>query len=213
MVKKRIDDNRSIDLEQLTADELIKEKSAVQKGLLYLESIFGRPITRDERDIARPLYDRYRIIKRLVNKNVTPNTGISDLPTILEHEAMAFTTCTSSNERTSFSTVSMSADSPSDTSDSMHSTDSTDTNSGSVTDNVHTMSVQELWNQYDAAREEVKTFKKTIKDFEDVFEETNGRKMLKSDRKIIEETYTLYKQKKAKVRLLDALIKKHMSSF
>lgn len=213
MVKKRTDDNRSTDLEELSADELIKEKSAVQKGLLYLESIFGRPISRDERDAARPLYDRYRIIKRLVNKNVTPNTGISELPTILEHEAMAFTTCTSSNERTSLSTISMSVDSPTDTSDSIHSTDSTDTNSSSVTDNVHTMSVQELWSQIDTSREEVKNLKKSIKEFEDVFEEKNGRKMLKSDRKLIEETYNLYKQKKAKVRLLDALIKKHMSSF
>lgn len=208
--KKRSEEKRSLDLEQLCPDELIKEKTAVQKALLYLESIFGRPVSRDERDAARTLYDRYRAIKRLVNKNVTPNTGISELPTILEHEALAFTTETSSNEKTSFSTISV--DSPTDTSDSIHSTDSTDTSS-SMTENVHTMSVQELWTQIDASREEVKNLKKTIREFEDVFEEKNGRKMLKSDRKLIEETYNLYKQKKAKLRLLDALIKKHMSSF
>lgn len=215
--KKRGDDSRSVELETLTPDELIKEKTAVQKGLLYLESLFGRPVTRDERDAARPLYDRYRIIKRLVNRNaMLSGSGISvpELPTILEHEAMAFTctttTTSSSNERTSLSAVSMGE---SDTSDSVQSTtDSTDTSS-SMTENVHIMSIQELWTQMDSTREETKTLKKTIKEFEEIFEERNGRKMLKADRKLIEETYGLYKQKKAKLRLLDALIKKQMSTF
>lgn len=200
-------------MEQLTPNELIKEKTAVQKGLLYLESIYGRPVNREERDAARPLYDRYRLIKRLVNRNATlTSSGISvpELPTILEHEAMAFTCTSSSNERTSLSTVSI-GESPTDTSDSINSTDSTDTSS-SMTENVHTMSIQELWTQFDLARDETKNLRKSIKEFEEVFEERNGRKMLKSDRKLIEETYGLYKQKKAKVRLLDALIQKHMSS-
>lgn len=208
----------------------MKEKTSVQKGLLYLESVFGRPISREERDVARPLYDRYRLIKRLVNRNASlSGSGISvpELPTILEHEAMAFTGTTpttttnqtllgvgvgdgdKSNQST-MSTISL-IESPSDNSDSIQSTDSTDTSS-SMTENVHTMSIQELWNQLDSTRDETKTLKRTIKEFEEVFEERNGRKMLKTDRKLIEETYNLYKQKKAKVRLLDALIKKHMQT-
>lgn len=176
-----------------------------------MESIYGRPSSRDERDAARPLYDRYRLIKRLVNRNSASGINNPELPTILEHEAMAFTSGSSTNDRTSNLTLSF-GESPTDTSESIGSTDSTDTSS-SMTENVHTMSVQELWNQYDILQEETKNLKKSIREFENDFEEQNGRKMLKSDRRQIEETYNLYKQKKAKVRLYSALIKKHMSSF
>lgn len=50
-------------------EQLLQEKTAVQKGLLYLEGMFGRPYSKEERDLARPLYDRYRQIKRLLNRN------------------------------------------------------------------------------------------------------------------------------------------------
>jgi len=194
----------------------MSEKTAVQRGLLYLESLFGRPNTREERDIARPLYDRYRLIKRLVNRNASlsgSGIGIPELPTILEHEAMAFTTATTTTPTTDITPPSIPSivESPTDTSASVQSTDSTDTSS-SINDNVHTLSIDELWDHLDAAREEKKQLRRTIKEFEQVFEEENGRKMLKSDRKVIEETYAMYKRKKAKLRLLDALVKKHMKN-
>lgn len=184
----------------------------MQRALLYLESLYGRPITREERDAARPLYNRYRIIKRMVSRDAALTNIASivpELPTILEHEAMAFTA--SATDIISSPSVTSAVDSPSDKSTSVQSSDSTDT-SNSMTENVHIMSIDELWNQLDSTREEMKCLKRSIKDFEQVFEERNGRKMLKSDRKLIEETYALYKQKKAKVRLLDALVKKHMSN-
>lgn len=184
----------------------------MQRALLYLESLYGRPVTREERDAARPLYNRYRIIKRMVSRDAafTIASVVPELPTILEHEAMAFTA--SATETISSPSVTSAVDySPSDKSTSVQSSDSTDTSS-SMTENVHIMSIDELWNQLDSTREEMKCLKRSIKDFEQVFEERNGRKMLKSDRKLIEETYALYKQKKAKVRLLDALVKKHMSN-
>lgn len=184
----------------------------MQRALLYLESLYGRPITREERDAARPLYNRYRIIKRMVSRDAALTniaSAIPELPTILEHEAMAFTAPT---DIISSPSLTSGVDfSPSDKSTSIQSSDSTDTSS-SMTENVHIMSIDELWNQLDSTREEMKCLKRSIKDFEQVFEERNGRKMLKSDRKLIEETYSLYKQKKAKVRLLDALVKKHMSN-
>lgn len=52
----------------MTSDQLIDEKVAIQKALLYLESIHGRPNNREDRDIVRPFYDRYRTLKRLVAK-------------------------------------------------------------------------------------------------------------------------------------------------
>lgn len=208
----------------MSPDQLVQEKSAVQRALLYLESLYGRPNTREERDTARSLYDRYRTIKRLVNRSASiSGTGVSnpsELPTILEHEAMAFTVASvsltpppSDSEAISFVSAQLannSIESPTDPSLLLSSTDSTDTSS-SVNENVHDMSFEELNHNINIVREDKRRLRRTIKDFEEVFEEQNGRKMLKSDRSVIEDTYALYKQKKAKLRLLDALIRKHLS--
>lgn len=213
---KRIEEERSSILDDMTPDQLVQEKSAVQRALLYLESLFGRPSTRDERDAARILYDRYRIIKRLVNRSAA-NSGVSangapELQTILEHEALALVVSALAPQQLSDTEQSsLVTDSPSDTSASlMSSTDSTDT-STSFNENVHTLSLDELNRSLEMVRDEKKQLRQTIKEFEEVFEERNGRKMLKSDRVMIEQTYALYKQKKAKLRLLDALVRKHLT--
>lgn len=52
----------------MTSEQLMDEKVVIQKALLYLESIHGRPNTREDRDMARPFYDRYRTLKRMVSK-------------------------------------------------------------------------------------------------------------------------------------------------
>lgn len=208
---KRTEEHRPDDLEDLNAEQLVQEKTAVQRALLYLESLYGRPTTRDERDAARQLYNRYRVIKRLVNRTVSiSGSGVnnpSELPTILEHEAMAFTVAAISltpppSDTEAMSNVQSGLDS---------STDSTDTSS-SINENVHEMSLDGLTRNLEIVRDEKKKLRRTIKEFEEVFEEQNGRKMLKSDRTVIEETYALYKQKKAKLRLLDALVRKQIAN-
>lgn len=194
-------------IDDLSPEQLIQEKTAIQRGLLYIESLFGRPNTREERDAVRSLYDRYRAIKRTINRSATMSltgAGVSDLPTILEHEAMQFPVVLAAAPLVPL-------ESPTDTSASLQSNESTTDTTSSVHENVHTLSVDELWKQLELARREKKQLRRTIKEFEDVFEEQNGRKMLKSDRTMMEETYGLYKQKKAKLRLLDALVKKHMA--
>lgn len=60
-------------------DQLLQEKTAVQRGLLYLEGIYGRPDSKEERDMARPLYDRYRQIKRMLNRNSSLVSGLETL--------------------------------------------------------------------------------------------------------------------------------------
>lgn len=203
----------------MAADELVQEKTAVQRALLYLESLYGRPNTREERDAARLLYNRYRIIKRLVNRSASISglgmNNISELPTILEHEAMAFTVAAISltpppSDTEALCSVLSTVESPTDPSTLMSSTDSTDTSS-SINENVHDMSLDELTHNLEIIRDEKKKLRRTIKEFEEVFEEQNGRKMLKSDRSVIEDTYALYKQKKAKLRLLDALMRKQLT--
>lgn len=190
------------------------EKTSVQRALLYFESLFGRPGTPDERDAARPLYDRYRMLKRLASRHNSISGAISDLPTILENEALALSGLVSPS--TDFSPLSAHSaiQSPSDSSTST----SLDANQGAPStdfrDNfrLHSMSVKELYAHVDSIREQKKVLRRTIKEFEHNFEEVNGRKMLKSDRSKIEDTYAFYKQKKAKLRLLDALVKKQMAN-
>lgn len=55
----------------------MEEKVSIQKALLYLESIHGRPNSKEDRDIVRPFYDRYRILKRMVVKQSMVSVHIS----------------------------------------------------------------------------------------------------------------------------------------
>lgn len=49
-------------------EQLMEEKVAMQKALLFLESLHGRPSNREDRDLVRPLYDKYRTLKRMIAK-------------------------------------------------------------------------------------------------------------------------------------------------
>ncbi|XP_037942483.1 uncharacterized protein LOC119675359 isoform X1 [Teleopsis dalmanni] len=220
---KQHDANRSNVLDELTPDQLLAEKSAVQHGLLYFESLYGRPNSKDERDVARAIYDRYRQIKRMVSRSVMlsgcSSGGVHELPTILEHEAMVFESTISQQYSSNNSTET--TNSPSDSAapttaassdDSTTTTTSTQqTAAADANENIGQLSIDQLWEHLEKAREDKKMLKRTIRDYETVFEEQNGRKMLKNDRRNIEETYAQYKEKKAKTRLLQALIKKQLT--
>lgn len=80
--ERRKDDNRQEPLDKMSMEQLLQEKTAVQKGLLYLEGMFGRPNSKEERDMARPLYDRYRQIKRMLNRNSSMVSKRNTLPLI-----------------------------------------------------------------------------------------------------------------------------------
>lgn len=248
LTEKRTAAQRPFVLDDLTADQLMHEKLAVQKALIYFESLHGRPSTREERDAARGLYGRYRTLKRLVNRTVTLQVSGGELPTIMEHEAMQFVSsvvavATDADDspcagvgiaraiaaataaaapmtatRAASSATAGGADAqlewpaaPGSPLSEMSTTDSTDTTSSSVHENVHQLSLDELWHHLDVAREQRMEMRRTIREFETVFEKQNGRRMLKSDRPMIEQTYAVYKQRKAKLRLLEALVKKHMA--
>ncbi|XP_073813704.1 uncharacterized protein isoform X2 [Musca autumnalis] len=221
LAEKRKDHNRPEVLDELTADQLVQEKTTVQHGLLFFESLYGRPSTKDERDAARPLYDRYRQLKRLVSRSVTLSgcsaAGAPELPTILEHEAMVFESTTfqyssaNSTETTNSPTDSVVPNNSSDESTTTTTAQSSQQQQEQQNETISCLSIEKLWEQLEKTREEKKHLKRVIREYETVFEEENGRKMLKSDRKTIEETYAQYKEKKAKTRLLQALIKKQIS--
>ena len=50
-------------VDQLSWQQVLDEKLAVQRALLYVESIHGRPASLRHKDLLRPLYDRYRSLK------------------------------------------------------------------------------------------------------------------------------------------------------
>ncbi|XP_022226950.2 protein FAM13A isoform X2 [Drosophila obscura] len=230
--EKRTNSHRSQQLEELTADQLVQEKTAVQHGLLYFENLYGHPISKEERDAARPLYDRYRQLKRMVARTVMfgPGTGVPELPTILEHEAMVFEATStplqySSNNSTETTNSPSDSMAPNTLTQNASSDESTTTTTGpavagsmessaaerAASENISALSLDQLWEQLERVRDEKAMLKATIREYESLFEEQNGRKMLKQDRRSLEtETYAQYKEKKAKVRLLQALIKKHI---
>lgn len=66
LAEKRIKYNRPENMEELTYEQLMDEKTAVQKALLHIENVFGRPVSKEDRAIVRSLYDKYRTLKRLL---------------------------------------------------------------------------------------------------------------------------------------------------
>jgi hypothetical protein len=57
--EKRILANRPEMLEDMSSEQISEEKLTLQKSLLRFEAIYGRPTSRAERDIVRPVYERF----------------------------------------------------------------------------------------------------------------------------------------------------------
>ncbi|XP_063466314.1 protein FAM13A isoform X2 [Symphalangus syndactylus] len=74
--EKRAESSRPEDIKDMTKDQIANEKVALQKALLYYESIHGRPVTKNERQVMKPLYDRYRLVKQILSRaNTIPIIG------------------------------------------------------------------------------------------------------------------------------------------
>ncbi|KZC05091.1 Protein FAM13A, partial [Dufourea novaeangliae] len=223
LTEKRVKYNRPDNMEELTYEQLMDEKTAVQKALLNIENTFGRPVSKEDRVVVRPLYDRYRTLKRLliragVNKN---KDSISELATILEHEAMDFTSSNlpgnqSDTERRAsepdmshrgiLDCIDPVEQLPTD-SDSQHSS-----SEGSRSNNeiLHALPQEELMIQQQLTREEKKRLRRALKELEAQFEVRAGRRMQREDRgPQVTNVYESYKQAKAKLRLIDALVAKN----
>lgn len=63
---KRQSADRPESIDDMTPEQQADEKLAMQKSLLMLEKICGRATSKQDREIVRPLYDRYRQLKRIV---------------------------------------------------------------------------------------------------------------------------------------------------
>lgn len=73
-------------------------------------------------------------------------------------------------------------------------------------ENLHAMSRYELLQVLRRTRDEKKGYRRRIKEMEEAFKRETGRKLLKEDRE--GKVFQLYKNAKAKIKLIDALLSK-----
>ncbi|XP_006821713.2 protein FAM13A-like [Saccoglossus kowalevskii] len=255
--EKRKDGNRPENIYLMTREQIADEKLAVQKVLLTFENIHGRPSTKGEKDLMRPLYDRYRNIKRLIAKmppkpmqdgrrdGRCESPHQSDLQPIFEHETMEFQPkhqmaphAYPQEEDDDAYGVAISTDfavtrdfellretmrpsgvgSYGDDDDDDEEFDSPartgkTLRSSYVEDaTLHEASIAELIEKQLNAKSDKKRLRKILRDFEDSFFKRTGRKVQREDRDPMETEYIEYKQIKARLRLLEALITKHDGS-
>nr|XP_053632057.1 uncharacterized protein LOC128688314 isoform X5 [Cherax quadricarinatus] len=223
--EKRSLSGRPAELTNMSCVEMQEEKTALQKALLYYEAIHGRPTTREDRDLVRPLYDRYRQVKRIVVRSSSrTKENLAELPPIIEHVAMDFTLA-SPQHRSSLQGDEIEKlipaapntppgfDSP-PTFDSSQaavaqSDDPKDGQRSVALGDLHALPLSELRERKKEAREEKKKLRRLLREYEEKFEREMGRKVQKEDRGPMEQTYLDYKHAKAKLRLLEALLSKH----
>uniref|UniRef100_A0A8C2WJ48 Family with sequence similarity 13 member A n=1 Tax=Cyclopterus lumpus TaxID=8103 RepID=A0A8C2WJ48_CYCLU len=238
--EKREEVNRPEDIKDMTREQIGAEKVALQKALLYYESIHGRPVTKSERQIMKPLYDRYRLVKQILCRaSSIPVIGSPSskrrgplLQPIIEGETALF-----------FDDIKEEEDGSEDDGDSKtqftvtvrpdvsvlgfldHTEEEGDgfispvdelSPSKNTTDmrlsNLHSATTEELVEQLQETREEKKRLRKNLKEFEDQFFRQNGRNVQKEDRCPLAVEYNEYKHVKAKLRLLEVLISKRDST-
>jgi len=71
MGKHRLKHGRPHDLSQMTPKQIYDEKCDMQQELLRFENKYSKPTTSEQKRIMKPLYDYYRQLKRLVEKQQT----------------------------------------------------------------------------------------------------------------------------------------------
>lgn len=74
----------------MTQQELVSEKNSMQRQLLMLEKKYGRPESKEEKEIVKNLYSRYRLVKKLSFRFSAERENSFDLVPIIEHETLEF---------------------------------------------------------------------------------------------------------------------------
>uniref|UniRef100_A0A8C9XT60 Family with sequence similarity 13 member A n=1 Tax=Sander lucioperca TaxID=283035 RepID=A0A8C9XT60_SANLU len=238
--EKREEVNRPEDIKDMTREQIGAEKVALQKALLYYESIHGRPVSKGERQIMKPLYDRYRLVKQILCRASTiPIIGSPSskrrgplLQPIIEGETALFFDDIKEEEdgseddgdsKTQFTltvrpdlSVLGFLDHMEEEGDGFISPVDELSPSKTMTDmrlsNLHSATKEELVEQLQETREEKIRLRKNLKEFEDQFFRQNGRNVQKEDRSPLAVEYNEYKHVKAKLRLLEVLISKRDST-
>ncbi|XP_073077783.1 protein FAM13B isoform X2 [Manis javanica] len=227
--EKRVERCLPEDIKKMTKDHLVEEKTSLQKSLLYYESQHGRPVTREERYIVKPLYDRYRLVKQMLTRaSITPVLGSPStkrrgqmLQPIIEGETAHFFEEIKEEEEDG---VNLSSELTDILKTAVQAQSSLENSESDIEENQEKLaldlrlsstraaSMPELLEQLWKARAEKKKLRKTLREFEEAFYQQNGRNAQKEDRVPVLEEYREYKKIKAKLRLLEVLISKQDSS-
>ncbi|XP_053168744.1 protein FAM13C isoform X3 [Hemicordylus capensis] len=208
--EKRQQLNVPENIKAMTKRQMALEKLSLQKSLLYFESVHGRPVSKQDRSLMKPLYERYRIIKQLLS---TPSL----ITTIQEEEDSDEDHSQSSYELSS----AMSLNLPTDEF-LCHSDEENEPAFVSPLDerkaikqptlsmsNLHEATMPVLLEHLRETRADKKRLRKVLREFEEQFFKQTGRNPQKEDRIPMSEEYSEYKHIKAKLRLLEVLISKH----
>ncbi|KFQ64638.1 Protein FAM13C, partial [Pelecanus crispus] len=167
-------------------------------------------VTKQEKSLMKPLYDRYRIIKKLL---ATPSL----ITTIQEEEDSDEDHCQSSHDLSSGPVSCLPVDehlcysqeesepayvSPLDEKKVFRQT-------ALSMSNLHEATMPVLLEHLRETRADKKRLRKALREFEEQFYKQTGRSPQKEDRVSMAEEYSEYKHTKAKIRLLEVLISKH----
>ncbi|XP_040463202.1 protein FAM13C [Falco naumanni] len=197
-------------IKDMTKKQMALEKINLQKCLLYFESIHGQSVTKPEKSLMKPLYDRYRIIKKLLATQ-------SLITTIQEEEDSDEDHSQSTHELSSGPISCLPVDEH-----LCYSQEETEPAYVSPLDerkvfrqtalsmsNLHEATMPVLLEHLRETRADKKRLRKALREFEEQFYKQTGRSPQKEDRVPMAEEYSEYKHTKAKIRLLEVLISKH----
>ncbi|XP_018495036.1 protein FAM13A [Galendromus occidentalis] len=215
LAEKRRSARRPERVEDMTREQVVEEKLCIQKALLRFESVHGRPTSRADRNLMRPLYDRYRNVKRIIGGSpFQAGLGQSKedaLQPIPEHVQMEF-----NSRQNEYGTAKEIA--PELQNGSTPAPQVAEANSPVIENrpdsenqscNLHELPLRELLQEQCKARLEKRRLRGILRQFEKEFYLASGRKVQREDRAPMESTYVQYKHIKAKLRLMEALVFKH----
>ncbi|XP_064286114.1 protein FAM13C isoform X4 [Passer domesticus] len=196
-------------IKDMTKKQMALEKINLQKCLLYFESIHGQPVTKQEKSLMKPLYDRYRIIKKLL--------AAPSLITTIEEEDSDEDRSQSSHELSSGPMSCFPVEEhlcySQEESEPAHISPLDEKKVYRQTalsmSNLHEATMPVLLEHLRETRADKKRLRKALREFEEQFYKQTGRSPQKEDRVPMAEEYSEYKHTKAKIRLLEVLISKH----
>ncbi|XP_039627449.1 protein FAM13C isoform X2 [Polypterus senegalus] len=199
-------------MKEMTHKQMALEKVTLQKSLLYFETLHGRPCTKQERNLMKPLYDRYRIIKQLLYA--------SPAITTIEEEGSDEDSSQQSPGPPSriISQISTEESLCSQEDDNEPAFVSPLDEMKAVRQpavpisHLHEASMPELLEHLRETRADKKRLRKALREFEEQFLRQMGRNAQKEDRIPMAEEYYEYKHIKAKLRLLEVLVSKQDAS-
>nr|XP_061784266.1 protein FAM13C-like [Nerophis lumbriciformis] len=193
-------------IQDMNHHQMSLEKSSLQKCLLYFESLHGRPSTVQECSVIKPFYDRYHVLKQLL----LPSSSSPTLITTIEEEE-------GSDEEPNPAPGSEPPGAPL----TAPAVEISHTPAVSPLEEVKSLQMQvvtmatlheasrsELLDHLRITRLEKRRLHRALREFEDLFYTLSGRVCQKDDRGPMAEEYRQYKNLKAKLRLLEALLSK-----